>query len=173
MATITRTAMVDDDGTGTTGTIINNAWKTEFYNQIDAAFGPAVIEQTGTYTPSLQATSSSGQVYSIRDGRYIKIGHLVYVTGRVALSNKGTMSGGMVITLPFVASAVGEPFVGMSIGYFAGLAMAVSAISGYVGPASAGFYLLYSANATLVSQLTDAAITNTTDFMFGGTYYAA
>ena len=26
---ITRTAMVDDDGSGTTGTIINNAWKTE------------------------------------------------------------------------------------------------------------------------------------------------
>jgi hypothetical protein len=32
---ITRTPMVDDDGTGTTGTIINNAWKQEFYNQID------------------------------------------------------------------------------------------------------------------------------------------
>ena len=34
---ITRTAMVDDDGSGTTGTILNNAWKSEFYNQIDAA----------------------------------------------------------------------------------------------------------------------------------------
>lgn len=28
--------MTDDDGSGTTGTIINNAWKTELYNQIDA-----------------------------------------------------------------------------------------------------------------------------------------
>jgi len=37
---ITRTAMVDDDGTGTTGTIINNAWKTELYNQIDGAIVP-------------------------------------------------------------------------------------------------------------------------------------
>jgi hypothetical protein len=34
---ITRTAMIDDDGSGTTGTIINNAWKTELYNQIDGA----------------------------------------------------------------------------------------------------------------------------------------
>jgi hypothetical protein len=33
---ITRTAMVDDDGSGTTGTILNNAWKQELYNQIDA-----------------------------------------------------------------------------------------------------------------------------------------
>jgi hypothetical protein len=36
---ITRTPMIDDDGSGTTGTIINNAWKQEFYNQIDATVG--------------------------------------------------------------------------------------------------------------------------------------
>jgi hypothetical protein len=34
---IVRTNMIDDDGTGTTGTMFNNAWKTEFYNQIDQA----------------------------------------------------------------------------------------------------------------------------------------
>jgi hypothetical protein len=34
---ITRTAMIDDDGSGLTGTIIDNPWKTELYNQIDAA----------------------------------------------------------------------------------------------------------------------------------------
>ena len=37
MATIARTPMVDDDGSGTTGTVINAAWKTELYDQIDAA----------------------------------------------------------------------------------------------------------------------------------------
>jgi hypothetical protein len=31
--------MIDDDGSGTTGTIINNAWKQEFYNQIDGFGG--------------------------------------------------------------------------------------------------------------------------------------
>ena len=36
---ITRTPMVDDDGSGTTGTIINNAWKQEFYGQIDGLVG--------------------------------------------------------------------------------------------------------------------------------------
>ena len=34
---ITRTPIHDDDGSGTTGTIIDNAWKQEFYDQIDAA----------------------------------------------------------------------------------------------------------------------------------------
>ena len=33
---ITRTPIHDDDGSGTTGTIIDNAWKQELYNQIDA-----------------------------------------------------------------------------------------------------------------------------------------
>ena len=37
MATIQRTPMIDDDGTGTTGTVINAAWKSELYDQIDAA----------------------------------------------------------------------------------------------------------------------------------------
>ena len=38
---ITRTPMVDDDGSGTTGTIINNAWKSELYDQIDALAAPS------------------------------------------------------------------------------------------------------------------------------------
>lgn len=37
---ITRTPMIDDDGSGTTGTILNNAWKQELYNQIDGAIAP-------------------------------------------------------------------------------------------------------------------------------------
>lgn len=36
---ITRTPIVDDDGTGTTGTVLDNAWKQELYGQIDAALG--------------------------------------------------------------------------------------------------------------------------------------
>jgi hypothetical protein len=36
---ITRTPIIDDDGTGTTGTVIDNAWKTELYNQIDGLAG--------------------------------------------------------------------------------------------------------------------------------------
>jgi hypothetical protein len=38
---ITRTAIIDDDGSGKTGTVIDNAWKQEFYNQIDALAGGA------------------------------------------------------------------------------------------------------------------------------------
>lgn len=44
---ITRTAWTDDDGTGTTGTIINNAEKTLLYNQIDAS--AAFVNQANTF----------------------------------------------------------------------------------------------------------------------------
>lgn len=42
-ALIQRTPMYDDDGTGEVGTIINDAWKQELYNQIDAAL--ATLQQ--------------------------------------------------------------------------------------------------------------------------------
>jgi hypothetical protein len=38
---IARTPWIDDDGSGTTGTVINNAEKTLLYNQIDAALATA------------------------------------------------------------------------------------------------------------------------------------
>jgi hypothetical protein len=46
---ITRTPLIDDDGSGTTGTILNNAWPTGLYNQIDAAIASGPIY--GTWTP--------------------------------------------------------------------------------------------------------------------------
>jgi len=51
---ITRTVMVDDDGSGTTGTIISNAWKQELYGQIDAALGvwQDIPYAAGNFVPS-------------------------------------------------------------------------------------------------------------------------
>jgi hypothetical protein len=37
---ITRTPIIDDDGSGQTGTVIDNAWKQQFYDQIDAFMLP-------------------------------------------------------------------------------------------------------------------------------------
>ena len=37
---ITRTPIIDDSGGGTDGTVIDNAWKQELYDQIDALLGP-------------------------------------------------------------------------------------------------------------------------------------
>lgn len=52
---ITRTALVDDSGQGTDGTILNNAWKTELYDQIDDAI------ELGATAVACQAYNSAVQ----------------------------------------------------------------------------------------------------------------
>ena len=53
--------MIDDDGTGTTGTIINNAWKQELYNQIDGVAG-------SSYAPYACTWGGSGATPAIGNG---------------------------------------------------------------------------------------------------------
>src|SRR4029434_5791870 len=79
---ITRTAMVDDDGSGTTGTIINNAWKTEFYNQIDAALPTsgawtAIPFNAAHYTAAGGGTWTVGAPSFIQN-RYTTIGKMLH-----------------------------------------------------------------------------------------------
>lgn len=50
---ITRTAWTDDDGSGTTGTVLNNAVKTELYNQIDAAIAHPNCSVYNAFTQSI------------------------------------------------------------------------------------------------------------------------
>ena len=87
---ITRTAMIDDDGSGTTGTIINNAWKQEIYNQIDAFVGGPLIT-----VPFLASdfSANNGAVWTVTGApmKYAVIaGRWVYVTGAITAS---TLSG--------------------------------------------------------------------------------
>lgn len=57
---ITRTPIVDDDGTGTTGTVFEDAWKQEFYNQIDAvAAGDARLAAANIFTNAQQISTAS------------------------------------------------------------------------------------------------------------------
>lgn len=56
--TITRTAWTDDDGTGTVGSVINNAEKTGLYDQIDAALALLLPLAGGTLTGALLGTTA-------------------------------------------------------------------------------------------------------------------
>lgn len=67
---IGRTPWIDDDGSGTTGTVLNNAIKTELYNQIDTALaatdtanlpGVSVVATGGAIT-SLPIPSGTGDL---------------------------------------------------------------------------------------------------------------
>lgn len=62
---ITRTAIVDDDGSRTTGTVIGNAWKQELYNQIDAASAIQTVLAARTDTGAVNnwAPALAGNTY--------------------------------------------------------------------------------------------------------------
>jgi len=109
---ITRTLMVDDDGSGTTGTILNNAWKQEFYNQIDALGGPSAGAWTAIPFNAANFTASSG-VWTVTAGNVAILQWTILggktlavcfkIAGNASLSLPTTA---LVITLPAPVPAV-------------------------------------------------------------------
>lgn len=61
--------------------------------------------EEGTWTPVLGGSGgTTGQTYNVQEGRYIKIGSLVWCACRIGLTNKGTITGNVEIQgLPFTA----------------------------------------------------------------------
>lgn len=90
---ITRTPMVDDDGSGTTGTIINNAWKQELYNQIDTMVGTLI------WAPS--DASGAGLAFAVTGGRYCVVGNMVSFWGWVTYPATATGQNATIGGLPF------------------------------------------------------------------------
>lgn len=68
VVTITRTPWIDDDGSGTYGTVINNAEKTLLYNQIDTALAQLLPLSGGTLTGSLSVTGAVTMTGSLTVG---------------------------------------------------------------------------------------------------------
>jgi hypothetical protein len=66
---IIRTPIVDDDGSGQTGTVLDNAWKQEFYNQIDGALGAGVtLVGHGSGTNTNPASDNFSGYIGLGDG---------------------------------------------------------------------------------------------------------
>ena len=64
----------------------------------------------GTFSPTVASTgvAATGVTYALQQGRYTKIGRLVLLEGRLAVSSKGSNGTGQVgiVSLPFGASQV-------------------------------------------------------------------
>jgi len=101
---ITRTPLIDDDGSGTTGTILNNAWQTGLYNAIDAALGlPARIG----YTPVWGSTGGGPTLGNgIIDGWYRVFGTRCEGQFRLILGSTSSAPAGVfTFSLPVPPSA--------------------------------------------------------------------
>jgi hypothetical protein len=120
--TITRTAWIDDDGSGTTGTVINNAVKTELYNQIDEGFGKLAVGGQGvpiahpfnaadyTATAPLVWAPTAGEIAT---NVYSVVGKQLFWLVQIASSTTGAagpevqvrLPGGFVYSYPVVGSS--------------------------------------------------------------------
>ena len=102
---IVRTPIVDDDGSGTTGTILNNAWKTELYNQIDALHADSPwVDFVPTFVTDTGAAITVTGLYC----RYRKVGSNLVVWSLAAnpMTLPAATNNIAIKTLPFVLASL-------------------------------------------------------------------
>lgn len=99
---ITRTPIVDDSGQGTDGTVIDNAWKQQFYDQIDALVGG--VNALTPWTPI--DVSGAGIPISNYGSLYARMGKLIVVTSNCGLGANSSGVNAKIGGLP-AASAAG------------------------------------------------------------------
>ena len=149
---ITRTPIHDDDGSGTTGTILDNAWKQEFYNQIDAAI-PSGAWVDVPFTAA-NFSGGSGLIWTVGSGaiirnRYALIGKTMFWSFYISWFSGGNVLSGtpgpvLNITIPggwqapapqsiaidFCAGIAGLPSLGGLYGGTTGFSLAINRLTG-------------------------------------------
>lgn len=124
----------------------------------------ADFTDTGTFTPVIGgATSESGQTYSSQIGRWVRHGNQITCYFDVTLSNKGTITGAVVLKgLPF-AGITGQGLPGVTIGFFNALATNWVSLNAYVEPQNSRCFINgLTAAAASLTALAAADIGNTT-----------
>jgi hypothetical protein len=133
--TITRTAIVDDDGTLTTGTVVNNAWKQELYDQIDAVV--AAEDVTVTTVPH----GGTGVATLAAHG-------VVVGNGASAVNVTGTGTAGQILTSN---GAAADPTFQNPAGAGVSTVTTTGNITALALPAGSGDLVIYMNNATLAT----------------------
>jgi hypothetical protein len=133
------------------------------------------LVEVGTWTPALTGSGgSSGQAYSFRSGRYVKIGKSVTAWGRITTSTLGTITTNALISgFPETAANEGLPYGGV-VSFWGGMTSSLVYVGIFVG-AGNNTASLYGATAaaTGLTALAQANFSDTTDIIFSVTYEAA
>jgi len=109
--TITRTPWIDDDGSGTTGTVLNNAVKTYLYTQIDAALAKvAQLVGGNTFTGNqavvgnLSVTGYGQFVQSVTGAQLVTIQNQAIGASNYTALNLGNDTGSGVLGIYVMSS---------------------------------------------------------------------
>lgn len=129
--------------------------------------------ETGTFTPTITGNwGVSGQTYSTQVAKYVKVGDLVYVEGRMQLTNKGSLSGTNVLItdMPFVAATAGGRGGNWNFNAWNNITGSTYSVKSYSINSSISVALTENDTASAVAI---GDITNTTQIDFQGVYTAA
>lgn len=132
--------------------------------------------EEGSWTPVLDGLGGvTGQSYSSQVGTYIRVGQLVLVGARIILTNKGTITGAIIISgLPFAAQNTSGATQGAPVPYFADMATTFCSLGGIMqqnGTFAVLFGIKVAAQVSSVALDTND-ITNTTDMVITIAYRA-
>jgi hypothetical protein len=136
------------------------------------------VALAGTFVPTLTINNgTTGIVYAVRLGRYMKTGNMIYFEINIVLSNKGSRTGELAITgLPFLSNNSCDSVVSMA-------ADALNSASGVIGSFQPGVpknttvigmeYMDTAGGGGGSSTMTNAHLNNTSLFTIAGCYIAA
>lgn len=160
-----------------TGLLTLNSGQIKFPGTQNASADVNTLDdyEEGTWTPTITGqTSSSGQVYNVQGGRYIKVGKVVHVQAEVRLSTLGTITGSVCIGgLPFTSVSGSDFRPNINLSGWEGLTTAIVFMNGVVLSNSTLIRMaIATAAATTLNVFNQANLANGSGFAIGGTYIA-
>ena len=132
------------------------------------------IITTGTWTPILSTASGSGIVYGNQVGTYVKVGSLVMLSARLALTSKGTASGALYISnFPYTAAGATNTIYIWPVDWDSLSANYTTIVMQSTPGWAFGQLRGATAAAASLSLIDASALTNTSSFSFTAMYQAA
>jgi len=168
-------ALIDDDGSGLTGSVWDKADIKDLLDSVDAELARLdALRGSTLWTPALVSLGGGTPTYSYRGAVCAINGRLVWYGGRIILTSKGSLAAGALAIsgLPYACFAGEQIAPAFSVGYFSGLAYAATTIGGYMDPATTKINLTWinTPGQTAITILDTSHITNTLSMTFGGIY---
>lgn len=132
-----------------------------------------------TYTPVLAGDTTAGvNTYSTQEGRYYRIGRLVWVSVRLILTAKGTagnaMVGNIYVSLPITSRNIANIFPGGDIGLYSNIDFSAgrSQLVARVSANSTILYLSEGGDNVANANIQPAQIADTTQIVVSVVYLA-
>jgi hypothetical protein len=126
--------------------------------------------EEGTFTPGITfGGGNTGLTGSVFAGRYTKVGRTVTICGLIVLTNKGSSTGGALITgLPFANSNTPGGYVSVSLRLSA--ITFTNVFQGYIGPNQTYINLDQITVLGVQSALSNSNFSNSSELIWNATY---